>query len=705
MKREEELRLEQGHLQGCLQIVRENIQRYEQAIGSYEAEIRDLYRAVQGGETSLYSQLVASQNILEHTENSLRKNRAALKKAYFGRIDYRDVTFRTEESLYIGKNGIQRDRDNVIIVDWRAPVSTVYYENGIGAGTYPVPGSEAVEIDLKRKRTYDVDGETVLGFYEDDVAANDELLVKYLSQNKEAVLGDIIATIQKEQNQIIRETPFKNIIVQGVAGSGKTTVALHRISYLLYNYGEHYKPSEFCIVGSSDMLLDYIASGLPELDVRNVKQMRMDVFLPYLMEGAFKKKYVLLKEGAEEERKSKLPFMEKLECFLRKRIEEALFQNDIEDEELGMLMTRENMRTIWAGTQDLSLLQLEKLFNERLASRIRFLTTEETPGKRKEKLLEYRNYFHSKDKKETEPGIYLEFLSELEETEPGAYCKTIAQVQKQQFDLYDTAAIALIWKRILLKKQTDEFSQIFVDEAQDFGETVYYAVSRILPKCYFTIMGDVSQNIHYETGMNDWEGLKCALFQEGRDSLYLLCKSYRNTIEISREAEKVLRYASRQAYRIEPVIRHGREAAYYQEKPEQLISRLQMILKDYQERGGYQTIAVITRNQEEADEVKWALKKTDERKKAQTLEKTDERKQTHAAEETGDRFVNGVMVLPIAATKGLEFDGVIVWKPDEAHYGKNPREAKLLYVAVTRALHEISFLSETAFTPLLQYTM
>ena len=99
---------------------------------------------------------------------------------------------------------------------------------------------------------------------------NHQLLVKYLSQNKEAVLGDIIATIQKEQNEIIRDTPFKNIIVQGVAGSGKTTVALHRISYILYNYEDRYKPSEFCIVGSSDTLLNYISSGLPELEVNHV---------------------------------------------------------------------------------------------------------------------------------------------------------------------------------------------------------------------------------------------------------------------------------------------------------------------------------------------------------------------------------------------------------------------------------------------------
>ena len=154
-----------------------------------------------------------------------------------------------------------RNLTEVVIVDWRAPVTAAYYENELGAGSYDVPGSTPIQIHLHRKRTYDIEQDRLLGYYDDDIAANDELLVKYLSQHKDAVLGDIIATIQKEQNLIIRDSPFKNIIVQGVAGSGKTTVALHRISYILYNYANRFKPSEFCIVGSSDMLLDYINPG------------------------------------------------------------------------------------------------------------------------------------------------------------------------------------------------------------------------------------------------------------------------------------------------------------------------------------------------------------------------------------------------------------------------------------------------------------
>ena len=158
-----------------------------------------------------------------------------------------------------------------------------------------VPGSTPLRFTFTEKEPTILSRIGCFGYYDDDTAANDELLVKYLSQHKDAVLGDIIATIQKEQNLIIRDSPFKNIIVPGGAGSGKTTVALHRISYILYNYANRFKPSEFCIVGSSDMLLDYISSGLPELDVSHVRQMRMDHFIPYLMGKSWKKKYKLIR--------------------------------------------------------------------------------------------------------------------------------------------------------------------------------------------------------------------------------------------------------------------------------------------------------------------------------------------------------------------------------------------------------------------------
>ena len=666
---------ERQHLLSCLEIIQKNIREYEEKEKASKKEVTQLFQAVKKGEGDSFGLLEAEKNILEHIQNSLRKNRAALKKAYFGRIDYEDKSYGVTESRYIGKNGVTRNSNEVVIVDWRAPVSSVYYENELGEGSYEVPGSEPVEISLFKKRTYDLQGEKLQGFYDNDTAANDDLLVKYLSQHKEAVLGDIIATIQKEQNEIIRTTPYKNMIVQGVAGSGKTTVALHRISYILYNYGEVYKPSEFCIIGSSDMLLNYISSGLPELDVNHVRQMRMDMFLPYLLEKSWKKKYKIVEGNQDAQGKSRLEFISALEDFLKAWIDRYLQLKDIRDKDLGLILSEDNMQDTKMRNPELSLFQLEKLFHQRIRKRIQFLCTEREESFCREKLQEYKNWFCSSKNKWTEAGVYLSFLEERKVL-GNSYEDTIIRVGKGEFDLYDAAALCLIRKRIFLKKETDEFSQIILDEAQDFGESVYYVLKQVLPKCYFTIMGDVSQNIRYETGLNNWEILKKILLREGKDSFYLLAKSYRNTIEISEYAGRVLEKASLGGYKIQPVIRHGSPVCVKRGEKEHLAEQLTTLISKIQKR--FETIAVICRDERDTEEVRRIL----------GIEKQE-------------GFCNGIMVLPVALTKGLEFDAVVLWQPDKERYGENIKEAKLLYVAITRALHELYLLGEHELTGLL----
>ena len=673
-----ETHIEQQHLNECLDIIRENIQLYEAKERAYKEEITDLTQNVRKGEGDSYGQLIAGKHILEHTQNSIRKNRAAFKKAYFGRIEYRDIDNQSDETFYIGKNGITRNQNEVIIVDWRAPVSSIYYENETGSGNYPVPGEADIAIDLKRKRTYDIAGENLLGFYDDDVAANDELLVKYLSQNKEAVLGDIIATIQKEQNMIIRDSPCKNIIVQGVAGSGKTTVALHRISYLLYNYEDQYKPSEFCIIGSNDILLNYISSGLPELDVNHVKQMRMDLFIPYLMHKAWKKTYHLVSDHEDAKIKSKLTFIKSLEQFLLDWRQKHISLETIRDEQLGIILSEGNLTETYKSNSHLSVLQLEKLFNTRIASRIKFLCSAGDSDNKAEFLKLYRNYFHSDKKNWDVTEIYAEFLSTLELQDPICHFDlTKSNLRNGNMDVYDASAIALIWKRLLAKKDDDEFSQIIIDEAQDYGEMVYYVLKQLLPECHFTIMGDVSQNIRYDTGMNDWEGLKEAIFEKESDSFYLLSKSYRNTIEISECAGTVLEKAAQGNYKIQPVIRHGKNVCIHQVAADQLQEQMEGTVSQLVS-AGYETIAIVCRTDDDAEAVRNML----------NIEENTE-------------FRNGVMVLPVTLTKGLEFDAVVLWKPDTENYKNTPKDAKLLYVAITRALHELHMILDGEISELL----
>ena len=232
-KKEEEMLAEQKHFSMCQAVIRGNISRYEKEYEERHAQVQKLFRAMNSGDVELYNQLMTVSSLEKQAADSLRKNRAALERPYFGRIDYLDKNLEKNQIVYIGKNGVFQNKTDVLIADWRAPISTVYYENELGEGEYQLPDETKIPIRLDLKRTYDVNDGILSGYYDSDIASNDELLVKYLSRSKDAVLGEIIATIQKEQNAIIRESPFANLIVQGVAGSGKTTVAMHRISYLL----------------------------------------------------------------------------------------------------------------------------------------------------------------------------------------------------------------------------------------------------------------------------------------------------------------------------------------------------------------------------------------------------------------------------------------------------------------------------------------
>lgn len=690
---------ENQHLAESLAIIHSNIARYEKRVAEVKKENDELNDKITPRDRELNSQMFVqlsiSTSILDHLTNSLRKNKAAASKPYFGRIDYQETKSKLEESLYIGKNGVQSPEDDVVVVDWRAPVATVYYENEKGLGAYAVPEGEPIEIDLTLKRTFDIEDGELNGYYDSDIASNDQLLVKYLAKNKDVVLGDIIATIQKEQDQIIRDTPFKSMIVQGVAGSGKTTVAMHRISHILYNYEKRYAPEDFCIIGSNDMLLSYITSGLPELDVRNVKQRRMDEFLREQLYEDWKKKYKLIPARPEDSWKCRMDYVRVLDHYLWQVWHKLLKPRAVMDPELGEILSRDQMYQLLQFRQDWSLQRIEVLLNDTLQRRIQLLTDYTVDDDeydywralRRRKLKEYKNYFKPTKEWFGCLDTYQRFVGLYAQKHQLDASATLLNLERGYVDVYDLAGMALTRRWITEDMLPDSFGQIIIDEAQDFGEMVYYVLKRLQPGCYFTVMGDVSQNIHYEMGMNDWEPLREHVFNEKADGFQILAKSYRNTIEISEYAGRVLEKASAGAYKIEPVIRHGSPVAVHQQAEKEMLPQAAKLIEEIRSRG-YRSIAVICRTEGEADQVKKGLAKAGE--------------ETGGAESGGEEgFRSDLMVLPIELTKGLEFDAVILWKPDEKHYGPTPKEAKLLYVAITRALHELHLLSSEPLTSLL----
>ncbi len=265
----------------------------------------------------------------------------------------------------------------------------------------------------------------------------------------------------------------------------------------------------------------------------------------------------------------------------------------------------------------------------------------------------------------------------------------ICNLSSKSIDIYDLAMLTYIKKRLKLTRDFEFVSHIIVDEAQDFGVSIFYILKQLFKECTYTIMGDVTQNIHYDTGMNDWEILKEKIFKPSKDKFYLLAKSYRNTVEISNYASKVLRQCSFKTYDIEPIIRHGNEVSITECDSEKSILQKAVDIISGNLNGGYSTIAVICRTIEETKAVYELLGSQ------VTMEPLKE-----DMEEMN--FTNGVMILPIHMTKGLEFDSVILWNPNEERYQATDADAKLLYVAITRALHELHIIYQGRLAELLR---
>ena len=613
----------------------------------------------------------------------------ALPISYFGRIDFQDPRLSFLESYYIGRVGISDEKAEPVVLDWRAPISSVYYENSTGPCSYTVSSEGTFSIDLKRKRTYEIENDHLKDFFDSDVVANDELLTKYLAKNKKAVLGEIIATIQQEQNLIIRRSPKTNLIVQGVAGSGKTTVAMHRISYILYNYEEDFRPEDFYIIGSNRILLNYITSVLPELDVYGIRQMTMEqLFIRLLYEDWDEEKYMVHTIDRADEKnsiKGGSGWFFDLENFCRTYEAEQIPREPLRLEKTGTLLLdaeyidnycREQSTLSMEGKMCmLNEILLAKFENEVSGKEVTFPAREKKALKRK-----YEKYFGDGKWKGSIFDLYSQFLEQ--QAEKGK----AVEMPENSFDVYDLAALAYLYKRIKENDPVREASHVVIDEAQDFGMMAYQVLHYCLRDCTYTIMGDTSQNIHFSYGLNDWEELKKLILTGTYDAFGVLRKSYRNTVEISDFANEILRHGDFAIYPVEPVLRHGTtvQKEAFADEAALLAAGVQKI-KAWQEQG-YETIAVVCRDEAEAAATARKLKKY--------VPVVEENLETA-------EFGEGVMVLPVAYTKGLEFDAVLLLDPTEEKYPENDGQVKLLYVAATRALHELAVLYTGKLTGIL----
>ena len=278
---EEKLRLE--FIKKYMQVVVETAEINKE---QFMQKMKDIFEDADWVESAGYSQLLTSASFYQLSKTELESLVKALSKPYFARVDFTSREAGGMEKLYFGKTSLfQRDNQEQLIIDWRSPIANLYYEGRLGEVSYTSEG-ETYEGNISLKRQFTIEDGDLLDFRDIDVTTVDELLQESLSGSSSNRLTEIVATIQEEQNQIIRADLNKPIIVQGAAGSGKTTIALHRISYFLYHYKDVFEPEQLLILAPSFLFIDYISEALPELGVEKVRQM---TFLGYVEEVLGKK--------------------------------------------------------------------------------------------------------------------------------------------------------------------------------------------------------------------------------------------------------------------------------------------------------------------------------------------------------------------------------------------------------------------------------
>lgn len=590
---------------------------------------------------------------------------------YFGRFDfvYEGEKVKDAEAFYIGRYGFSDEDGNNLIYDWRAPVCNMYYEFELGDAYY-IAKERQFDGALIGKRQFKIENSKVIYMVDSSVTIQDAILQKTLSEGATEKMKTIVASIQREQNRIVRNESAYNVVIQGVAGSGKTAVALHRIAYLLYKYRDTLRPENIFILSPNKVFGDYISTVLPELGEQPICSYTLDELTQLLLPNnysftPFEKEVTHIMEQPLTDPvqrtawKSDFTFYQKLETFLQQLNNEILKNEAISISDYIMEADYLQGRFLQYKKEPV-LTRLELLADDILA----ILKTK----RQGELKLPSKNEVIKRLKKrltvQSPMAIYKAFYEQLGEDQQFIF-------KKQHFefaDVYPYLYCQLFFEGI----KTYEAVQHFVlDEMQDYTP-IQYAVLQKVFACKRTIIGDFSQALlPFETISKEAFG---QLFTQLE---YVeLTTSYRSSYEISMYTQKFLQHVT-----IQPIARHG-------EAPQEIeyasIDEMIALIKNHS-KNSYKTTAIICKTN--ADLVE--------------LEKMLTDVPFTILDGDAQTFETGTLLTTIQYAKGLEFDAVIIPYVDSKHY-ETSFDCGLLYIACTRAMHQLTLLKDaTNPSPLL----
>lgn len=667
-------------------------------------------------------------------EFALRNLTLAAQKPYFTRVDFRPKRHKYTDTYYIGKYGVtRRDTLDIEVVDWRSPVANLYYSGQLGPMHYTAPDGE-VRGELLLKRQFGIEQGQLISIFDTDVVAQDAYLQSVLGAVGSDRLREIVTTIQAEQNFVIRHKPDHPLIVQGVAGSGKTTIALHRIAYLLYACQDIMQPSQMMILAPNPLFLDYISGVLPDLGVDSVVQTTfprligklMGKRLPRVDTGDRLSEMLSLPDDERKRltrilrEKGSLKLMDELDGFMdeyerRFATHEAIVYGPVtimtsvqvysfmmEDARPHPLERRVKefgklLRQLVKGAAD----EVERVLIETCDRKVDRLCASMPDGEpRRAKI---RHLFDQRDEqiKRAHTGV-AEFVKETLASFPkldavNAYREfwqarggetaeyTLEHAQARRVESEDIAPLYLIAGRMFALPRPD-IRHLVIDEAQDFSPFEFKLLRRLTGNDSFTIVGDLMQGVHAYRGIADWDEVAQGVFG-GNVTRHDLVTSYRNTVEIMSAATCVAR-AQPVPGQIEarPVLRHGTLPSFQHfDNAAGQAAMVEELLRRYMA-AGYSTIAIIGRTQKELQAL---------------LKRLPADMNVHMLDASSDSYSGGIVAALATGVKGLEFDCVIMADAGETRFANTPLDGRLLYVCLTRPLHELAVLYGGELTPLL----
>lgn len=660
---------------------------------------------------------VLLSNLMSSTATKITNIARMKEKPYFARIDFKEDKKPNKEKLYIGKVGVIDLDGKVVITDWRAPVSTLYYDANLGKVEYNAPEGK-IKGELSLKRQIIIQNKNVEEIFDVDSVSDDELLKPYLGASADNRLKNIVASIQSEQNNIIRKSIEKNLIVQGVAGSGKTTVALHRIAYLMYNNANRYKANQFMVIGPNRFFINYISNVLPDLDASNAVQVTYEELASdftcekLIFEDSTKKLSDIIDKKAPKDYlkfKSSLKYKELLEKYLNNYEKTVISDTGVIINNIQVLSKDEVMETfnevigecleqrldMTARVLSNRIKNDDTIYN-RVKNRMLELEKNEENIDKKRKIAKqelnmlkdltntgfekqikkyvsisnlksiniYKDFVENVDKLYLENDVDINSLKE----------NTLKSLKSRIIENEDIAAIMFIRLYLFGNGEYKNIKCVVIDEAQDFGIFSYFVLKKLLSNATFSIFGDMAQGIYSYRAIGDWNEIKENVIF---DAEFLnLKKSYRTSIEIMNEANKVSEAIG--LGRANPVIRSsGPIIKTNIEKDKEALYIVNRV-KEYQSQG-FKSIAIVYKDQTNMMELNRLLKK--EKIESEIIYKDQE------------KYNGGVCILTSYLSKGLEFDVVIIADADDSIYlSNNILDMKLLYVAMTRALHKLELI-------------